>query len=570
MLSAQEGYILEIATIAPSLRRAAIEKLAVALDPTLAGVKAPNQYAFDPHGYMQHVLGWEAWRGNGDHEPGQWEILEAYRTALLAQQERYDLLQGRIDLSELAYYNPQEPIQNWIRVEAGHTTGKTFSVAGIVCHFFDSFNPSITYCFAPTYPQINDLLFKYIREHRQSNDLPGRILERPELKDTHNHYAKGKATTGGQTEAVQGQHEEYMLFVVDEAEGIEDYVWDAIESMSSGGKIVIVIALANPRTRTSGFYKLAARSFVKSLRMSCLNHPNVREGRDIVPNAVRRDYVEMMLEKHCETVSEHEPDKHTFELDWKQGIFLPNPEFLFRVMGIPPANTSSDTFAPVGRFEQAERREAYVYSPSGNEEDDAKLPDTAYIGIDAARYGDDAGTIYLRLGDNVARKHRITRQDGWEYYQRTRELCYNLPEFVKKVEIRVDGGGGYGSTVIDNMRREQELIDRFELFEVYEVIFNSANVYDSHEFYDLITEIYYHAGEALHSVAVLDAPNALKADLCERAYRYVKKKGRDVKKLVSKEDFRSKHGRSPDDGDGFVLAVAPSHLFTRTVSVGFA
>ena len=521
---------------------------------------------------MTKVLGWDPWKGEGDHEPGQWEILEAYRIAMLAQRERHRFLAGELEPAQLRHYNPDEPIQNWIRVEAGHTTGKTFCVAGIVCHFFDSFNPSITYAFAPTYPQINDLLFKYIREHRRDNNLPGRLLERPELKDTHNHYAKGKATQGSQTEAVQGQHERYMLFVIDEAEGVEEYVFDAIESMASGGEIVVVIALANPRTRTSGFYKLSERSFVKSIRMSCLNHPNVKTGLDVVSNAVRRDYVATMLEKHCEEVDAHEHDRHTFEVEWRPGkIYLPNTEFLFRVMGIPPASTSSDTFAPVGRYEAAETREQYVYKSEKDEDGkEVGLPDTAYIGIDAARYGDDAGTIYLRIGDNVSREQRIARSDGWEYYQRTRELCYNLPETVTKVEIRVDGGGGYGSTVIDNIRRETELIGKFDEFDVYEVMFNSATVYEPDQYSDLVTEMYYHAGEALHVLSIKHAPNTLKADLTERSYRYVKKQGRDVQRLVSKEEFRTKHKRSPDDGDGFVLAVAPSYLFSRMVSVGFA
>ena len=175
MLSAVTGGVKILqSTTTPDLRRDLLTKLATALDPSLAGVNAPNQYAFDPHGYMENVLKWSAWKGSGDHEPGQWEILEAYRQALEAQRERHEFQAGKLDYYQLKYYNPNEPVQNWIRVEAGHTTGKTFCVAGIVCHFFDSFNPSITYAFAPTYPQINDLLFKYIREHRQANDLPGR------------------------------------------------------------------------------------------------------------------------------------------------------------------------------------------------------------------------------------------------------------------------------------------------------------------------------------------------------------------------------------------------------------
>ena len=556
-----------------NLRDRVLRKLATSLDPSIAGESAPGQYQFDPHGYMTNVLGWNPWRGNGDAEPGQSEILDAYKLALLQQNERSLYQDELLGFDQLQYWQPGIVIQNWIRVEAGHTTGKTFCVAGIACHFFDSFDPSITYAFAPTYPQINDLLFKYIREHRQKNNLPGQLLQRPELKLSHNHYVKGKATQGGQTEAVQGQHEEYMLFIVDEAEGIEDYVWDAIESMSGGGKIVVVIAIANPRTRTSGFYKLAARDFTKSLRMSCLNHPNVLAGRDIVPNAVRRDYVLAMINTHCQIIDAPEPDNHTFTVEWDDHIYLPNNEFLFRIMGIPPSQSSADTFSPVGRYETAEKRDRLQYDEEFSKllpiEDRDDIPDTAYFGIDCARYGDDAGTIYLRIGDNIERVARIAKQDGYAYYIALRELCYALPDYILNVEIRVDGGGGYGSTVIDNISRELELHERFENFDVYEVMFN-ALPYDARNFADKVTEMYYHAGEALHVLALWQPPNALKADVTERQYRFVKIKGRDVKRLVSKDDYRRKHRRSPDDGDGFVLAVSPSHLFAKLVSVGFA
>jgi len=70
------------------------------------------------------------------------------------------------------------------------------------------------------------------------------------------------------------------------------------------------------------------------------------------------------------------------------------------------------------------------------------------------------------------------------------------------------------------------------------------------------------------------APGALQADLCERLYKWVKagpeEVKRDVKQLESKDDFRKRHHRSPDDGDGCALACAPDYVFIRQLAMPLA
>jgi hypothetical protein len=99
-------------------------------------------------------------------------------------------------------------------------------------------------------------------------------------------------------------------------------------------------------------------------------------------------------------------------------------------------------------------------------------------------------------------------------------------------------------------------------------VHNNGTPSDETKFADCITELYWYASEAL-KVLRLDSPSPnLETDLCERKYGYVVKtsNGRtrlDVKQLVTKEKFKDKFKRSPDDGDGFVLAVASDHLLKR-------
>jgi hypothetical protein len=509
------------------------------------------QYRFDPIRYITDKLGWHPWAGDADH-PGQVEVLQAYELALRQLHERYDYEQGTLSLDQLQHWTPGQVIKNRIRVEAGHTVGKTMAASGIFSHFFDTCPPSIIYSFAPSYEQINDLLWKEIRTARRKAKLPGRTLETPELKLNSDHFAKGRATNNSGTEGIQGQHNKYLMFIIDEAEGVEDFVFDAIESMTSGG-IAIVLMLANPRTRTSKFYKQRTRDDVINFRISCLYHPNVLADREIVPGAVRRDYVTSMVKEHAEQVDAHNADNNTFELPWQPGIiYQPDAEMMFRVLGVAPANMADNTFVPVGRYEAATKRKPVSHEPT-----------KARIGIDVARYGTDVGTIYCRHDGAVWRVAAIQGQDTNAYLDKLRPLFEQLQKAgVTDIEIRVDGGGGYASGITDPLKIDMKLRRMFVKIALREV-HNNGTPKDDESYYDMVTEMYAQAGETLKGLAILKAPPMLEADLTERTYKFVNDSGRNVKKLTDKEQFKTKNGRSPDDGDGFVLAVAPDFIFTR-------
>jgi hypothetical protein len=560
-LLSREDVINRIKRLPPQFREAAAQHALKVYGP---GDQSRRFEAtrYDPRAYIKRHLGWEPWRGDAEH-PGQQEVLDAYVLCLRQQHERAAFEAGQIDIANLRYWQPGQTIKNRIRVEAGHTVGKTKLASGIVNHFFDHFSPVTGYCLAPGYAQIHDLLFKEVKADRRDKGLPGRILDL-ELHLADNHFIKGRATNnaGGQgTERIHGQHERYQIFVLDEAEGIDDYVFNAVDSMTSGG-ISVVVMLANPRTRSSRFHKLKGATNVKSFRISCLHHPNVVEGREEVPGAVRRQYVEEMIEKHCEVAAAHSDDDLTFALGYPvtlKGethapgtVFKPDAEFMFRVLGVAPANISDNTLITVGRFESACKRPA----PS---EDPAR----ARMGVDVARFGRDYGTLFVRHRGSVWRAAQFRKQDTNEYARVIREHALALARLgVRSLHVRVDGGGGFGGGVIDKVKADAELLRAFTDFRVLEVHFNAA-AHDEQSFADLVTEMHAQAAETLKAVRVENPPETLEADLCERQYGWVNHKGVDVKKLESKVDFRKpkRLGRSPDDGDGFVLCVAPDFIF---------
>jgi hypothetical protein len=500
-------------------------------------------YQTAPQDYAREVLGVSLWGGcNG--QKGQLEIA---------------MDMGESVRRQLAGDDSAPKI---FRAPAGHGVGKTYFAACLVNWFFDSFTPSITLTTAPSSAQVELLLWKDVKALRPEG-LPGRVLpSEPKMIRSANHWAIGRATSnanGRGTENFQGQHGEYLLFILDEAEGVADFVYDAINAMMTGGRVVLCLMIANPRTRSSRFHRSQSDPRALNYRLSVLDHPNVVEGRDVIPGATKRAWVDQMIDQHCQPVPQEDPDEYTFSVAWRPGvIFLPDPEFMFRVMGIAPKNLADKVMIAPGRYEAACKREPL-------EED----PTRARIGVDVALFGADYGTIYLRHKGTIRRVARLSHQDYSRYAGEVKDLALQLrEEGVTSLHVRVDGGGGYGRGVLSYLEGDSDLASWFTDLELIEV-HNNGTPQDPASYADTVTELYAQAAETLKGIRVESPPNQLEEDLTARTFGYVNKAGITVKRLEPKEAFSSSKriGRSPDDGDGFVLAAAPDFLFASRVQI---
>lgn len=499
--------------------------------------------------YARQVLNVEPWAGvNG--KKGQLELFEDIGASVRAQ------LAG-------------EPAVKVFHVEAGHGVGKTFGAAALVNWFFDAFAPSITMTTAPTSDQVEKLLWKNIRTQRDGKGLPGKLMPAaPQMSKAANHFAYGRTTnnSGGQgTSRVQGQHDEYLLFILDEAEGLDDYVFDAVDAMMTGGRVLICLMIANPLTRTSPFHKRGKEANVARYRLSALDFPNVVLGREVIKGGTSRGWVDSRIIKHCEAVNVHNEDEHTFTVPWdvineEDGtvahpagtVLMPDAVFMFRVMGLPPKNLSAKTLVTPGRYEAAVKRAAPNTSP-----------DAARYGVDVARDGDDVGTIYRHWKGTLTRIARLAKLRTGDYLGALKDdMGLVSAAGAMSIHVRVDAGGGWGSGVIDGLNDAvdlQGLVPDFQVFEVH----NNGVAYDEAAYADLVTEMYAEAGETLKGINVHRPPAELEQDLTEREYRWVNVRGKSVKKLEPKDVFKKRILRSPDDGDGAVLALGPDHLFRR-------
>lgn len=142
-----------------------------------------------------------------------------------------------------------------------HNTGKTMFEACAVLWFLSCYYPAKVPCTAPTSHQLSDVLWAEIAKwHRVLRDrMPalGNEFEwsteefrlRSAPKES---FAVARTSRPEQPEALQGFHSENILFLLDEASGIPEQVFQVAEgALSTDGAFVIMCA--NP-TRTAGYF----------------------------------------------------------------------------------------------------------------------------------------------------------------------------------------------------------------------------------------------------------------------------------------------------------------------------
>ncbi|MDJ0591279.1 MAG: hypothetical protein QNJ72_14990 [Pleurocapsa sp. MO_226.B13] len=160
-------------------------------------------------------------------------------------------------------------------VQASHGVGKSFLMANYIIFFVFAVE-GMAVSTAPTFNQVNDILWKEVRRiyDRNKHKLGGRRTElsiKKTTKDGKIVTGFGKTSKDNSSASFQGLHEEYMLLVQDEADGISPTIDEAFESCLTGSKNRGV-RIGNPLNVSSAFAKNCK---INSLKINAWNHPNV-------------------------------------------------------------------------------------------------------------------------------------------------------------------------------------------------------------------------------------------------------------------------------------------------------
>ncbi len=172
-----------------------------------------------------------------------------------------------------------------VSIRSGHGVGKSTLDAWAVLWFLSTHFPAKAPCTAPTAHQLEDVLIAEIglwlqripdrwREIRESFALKADRLEL--VGAAKESFAPFRTGSKHNPEALQGFHANNLLFVIDEASGIHQSVFEVAEgALSTPGARVLMTS--NP-TRTSGYFHEShtiARDQWHTIRVSCADSSRV-------------------------------------------------------------------------------------------------------------------------------------------------------------------------------------------------------------------------------------------------------------------------------------------------------
>jgi len=146
--------------------------------------------------------------------------------------------------------------KSMITVRAMHGPGKTFTVATIM-HWFNAAFRGRIICTAPKEKQLITRLWPAFRKIAVR---AGKQYAAPIKVDSTKITWYGDedwcalAETASQPENLAGYHDDYMLFIVDEASGVTEQMFPVIEGAVSTGTLVILLLIGNPTKNQGTFH----------------------------------------------------------------------------------------------------------------------------------------------------------------------------------------------------------------------------------------------------------------------------------------------------------------------------
>jgi hypothetical protein len=192
-----------------------------------------------------------------------------------------------------------------VGVESGTGTGKTFLGGAITLWFLAAFEESIVVTAAPKEAQLKLHIWKEIgyfwprfKQHFPDAEFlaSGKVYMRPAAEDREKWAATAFVCGVGADEAsatkAQGFHAEHMLIITEETPGIHSAIMTAFENTCTASHN-LRLGLGNPDSQQDELHRFCLQPYVRHVRVSALDHPNVVLGSErIVPGAVSLAAVE--------------------------------------------------------------------------------------------------------------------------------------------------------------------------------------------------------------------------------------------------------------------------------------
>jgi len=216
-------------------------------------------------------------------------------------------------------------------VGAGHGVSKTFTAARLALWFLICYPPATVVTTAPTHKQVEELLWREIREAHANAKFPlgGKITRTKldfQVETGLRWYALGFATKPDtvtlEATAFQGYHNKNIMVIFDEAAGILPQIWKAAQHLLTSGN-TRWLAIGNPTAPQGDFIDcITTDDTWHKINISVKDTPNFIEGGEVVPGLSGRKYEQELREKYGENSNEYKVRILGQPPDYGEGTFF--------------------------------------------------------------------------------------------------------------------------------------------------------------------------------------------------------------------------------------------------------
>ncbi len=398
-----------------------------------------------------------------------------------------------------------------VAVKSGNGLGKGFCAAAAVLWFLHCHDPAIVLSTAPTFRQVRHILWRQVRRlYRPARDRLGGTMLNTRWELAEDRYAMGLSAESA--DDFQGFHSPNMFIVVDEAEGVSEEIYEAIEAVMTSAEPLLLL-IGNPTTVSGAFHRAfhQERHLYYTLTISALDSPNVEANSVVIPGLTSAKWVEER--------------KQTWGED--------NPIYRARVLGEFP-DQAENTLIRLSEIESAAGRRK---SSDAEEDADASHAEVV-LAVDVARFGSDRSVILRRRGNTVEEIKTLRGMDtmqvaGWV----NAAIRDSYPDLICVDEI------GVGAGVVDRLKEQGHPVRGINV---------ARRARQDNLFVNLRAEGYWRLRE-LFSAGKIDIPadNQLMGELAALRYSF-DNHGRVL--IESKVSIRRRGLPSPDKADALMLA----------------
>lgn len=432
------------------------------------------------------------------------------------------------DVLGIAVWDAMERIMVGIRdhrkvaVRSGHKISKSTTAAIIALWRCLCREGSRTVVSAPTARQVKIIIWKELTKRHREAGLPGKVFVDP---GTGFRYIDSEVFgfSTDEPEQMAGVSGADLLFIIDEASGVEESIFEAIEGNMAGGASILLIS--NPTQLVGTFYDAftTKRHLWHTIHVSSETTPNVLAGHVVIPGLATRQWVE---EKR---------------LEWGED----SPLFQVRVRGNFPTQ-AQNTVIGLGLIEAARARYDAEESP---------LRGAFRLGVDVGHFGDDPTVlqpILLELKRALPPVEYL-KQDNVEVAGHVMDLVERLraelhyPVSDGPVPVNVDNTGN-GTGVTDHLRHSERA--NALGIEVTGVMVGGGATAEGYT--NLRSQLWFATRDWLKEGGQLPPNGKQEGEAVAVKYSF-DTQGRQ--KVEKKEEIKKRLGRSSNHWDAMALAV---------------